>query len=159
MRIDSAKYFVVGMTVAGALCVAAMMFLLTIPTYRDLRALAVKLSEAEGEVQAQYANRKQLSDTIDRLKAAKAAVAGLSQQFVPPGDELAFIEAIENVKEYDHTFSLAVDGPYRDVLRAIVDIERLPMITVIQSVGFHAGSSDAVSISMNGLFASTPKGL
>lgn len=187
MRIDRAKYFVVTMTAAGTLGIAAVLLFLTLPSLHDALALSAGLTEAETEVQAQYANRRQLSDTIDNLKVAKLSVGELGGQFIHPGDELTIITDIENVgemngvqthlsldsgaggiaeaSEFDRGFSLTLNGPYRAVLNALVEIERHRHICVIRSVSFRGGGGGGpgqavpVTVNLSGLFASPPKGL
>lgn len=186
MRIDRAKYFVVAMTAAGALGIAAVLLFLTLPSLHDVLALSTNLTEAETEVQAQYANRKQLSDTIDNLKVAKISMAELGGQFIRPGDELTIITDIENIgemsgvqthlsldsgaggltdaSEFDRGFSVTLNGPYLAVLHAIVEIERHHHICVIRSISFRGGNAGPgqaapVTVNLSGLFASPPKEL
>ena len=183
MRSDRAKYFVIIMTALGGICAGLTLMLLTRPTLMEANDLAVKLTEAETEVQAQYANRKQLGETIDRIAVAKKTVMRLAAQFVRQGEELSFITAIEGIgdsnkvetklqlgsgggglsdaKEFDKGFTLTIDGPFTSVMHAIVDLERLKQMTVIQSFTIRGqnapiGTDAPVEVLLMGIFASPP---
>jgi hypothetical protein len=183
MRIKTAKIFVAFMTVAGLLFAAAVLVFLLLPTFREVRALSAEIIRAHTELEAQYANRKHLLESIEATRAARETVRKLASQFVAPGKELDFITAVEGIasvrgveerlrltleggggaEELKTSFELSLNGPYHDVMAALVDIERQPALMVVDNVTVYAGGPNAltapVSMLIRGAIAAPPRNL
>lgn len=166
----------------GALAVAGVSIFFAAPAYRDLFQIEKKLAEAESQVQAQYNNRRKLSETTERIKAARQIIEDLETQFLPNGQELKFITAVENIgeghgvatkmklspskglpglEEYDKNFTLSLTGSYQNVIKTLIDFERLPFLAVYDAVIMNSnGQDDApVTLDLRGSIASPPKNL
>ncbi len=173
------KIFVAIMTAAGLLVVVGLFVTLMLPTLQDIKELSQKIIQVETEIQAQYANRKNLVQTGARIEEAKKSLARIGAQFIDEGQELDFITATEDIAaknglesnrrvdlgsgrqqltEFDRSFELDLSGPFLPVLKAIIDLQRMPAITVIDTLSMH-GSGLNISVMLHGRIASPPNEL
>lgn len=187
MKLQSAKLTVAFLTVAGWLFIAGVAVFLALPTLREVRALSDEILKAHAELAAQYANRRNLLTNSVKVQEGRETMAALAVQFVPQGQELSFITAVEAVAEANGVnqriqivpgaaavggveelrtgFEITLTGPYRSVLQAVVGIERLPAIVALDSLAVRPGGSPApgssapVLVSIRGAVAQPPKGL
>ena len=186
MKLRTANIFVLLMIAAGALAVAAAAFFLILPSLREIRGLAGKIIDAQTELEAQYANRRQLLSGLEKIREVRESMNRLSAQFVPAKQELAFITAIEEiavrrgvverlrlspaagkppVEELKEAFELNFDGPFPAVFAALVDVERLPALLIVDSLAIRSskaerpGEPTPVSLILRGSVAVPPKGL
>ncbi len=179
MKIQQAKIVVVVMTLAGLAVAGGLIWFLALPTFRDVRELADLVIETETELQAQYANRKNLLSSLTRIDRAKSIMHDLDDQFVPIGNELDFITAVELAAETSgvelrinlnpaskgqagdltRTVDLQLSGPYRNILDALSAVERLRYLVIIRSVSIQAGDGGMATMSINGAIASPPQPL
>jgi len=184
MKLDRAKYFVAFMTAAGLAVIAGLAVFLIVPALRDLADLSRKLIEAETEVQAQYANRRNLLSSIEKIQEIRLSMKDLASQFVPAGSELTFIESVEAVGErnavevrlrlvgeaapggeFRQGFEVSLNGAYENVFRAYAALESLPTLISIESFQIRGGDADApdastpIAVSLRGLIATPPQGL
>ena len=184
MKTSRVTLMAYGLTIGGILIVAAIFVFLFVPTLRDVRATADKIEHATAELDAQYANRKKLLTSVSDVKRVRETIQSLSSQFVPPGQELSFITAIEGIAasygvtehmslapletspapEIRTGFNLSLGGPFTQVMKALVDIEHMPQIVVFTSASVRPGTSQTgsdtpVLIVLQGAIVTPPKGL
>lgn len=174
---------VIIMTLAGIVFIGMMTALLLFPAFRDVNTLSRDVLDAQTELEAQYTNRKHLLENISEVARIRKTAEDLKGQFIRPGEELTFITRIEELatengvessirlsgagKKGDgmnDSFDIGLIGTYPNVLAAVRSIERLPNITVIDSVSVRAGdlseeSPTVISASVRGTLAFTPEGL
>lgn len=170
----------------GALVVTGLILFLAVPAYQASVATEDKLVETESQVQAQYASRKKLSETTERLKSARKIIDQLKSQFLPNGEELELITAVEGIgdkqgvttrltmdqgkglpglTDYNKTYSLSIVGPYTKVMDALIDFERLPFLATYSTLTLNAGSNEtgtagnALTLELRGYVASPPQKL
>lgn len=187
MKLQRAKIAVAFLTVAGWLFIAAVAFFLTFPTLRDIRSLSDEILKAHAELAAQYANRKNLLSNSVKVVEGRETLKSLSAMFIPAGEELSFITAVEEIAERNGVgqriqivpgagplggieelrtgFEISLSGPYRQVLQALVEVERLPSLVVVETFSVRPGGTPAPGspaqalISIRGAVAQPPKGL
>ena len=184
MKLHNAKLMVGLMTGAGVLALALNAFFLFLPTLRAARDLKAKIMLAQTELEAQYANRKHLLSSRAKIAETKETMKTLSAQFVPVGQELQFITAIEalaskngvterlqlsknetdrKAPEFEEHFDLIIEGPYRATLQMLTDIEKLPPLMIVDSSAVRPGSgADGqanLSIDLHGSIVAPPKSL
>lgn len=175
------------MTVAGAVFIGAALFLLFLPTLRDVRGINDDIIDAQAELEAQYANRKNLLQVSDEVERIRKTTDDLRSQFIDPGQELVFITRIEEAAatntvetsirlfgaekakkgqpKLNDTFDISLVGGYPDVLTTLRTIEKLPNIVVIESLTVRAGDvpeigqAAVVQMSVRGRIAFTPEDL
>lgn len=180
------RAFVIFMTIAGAAFITAVFIFLFVPALTDVRTLADDIIDAQAELEAQYANRKNLLQSLEDVERIRQTTQDLKGQFITPGEELVFITRIEETAAaagvestirlsgsttskgkptgINDAFDIGLVGTYPDVLNAIRSIERLPNITVINAVSIRAGDlaageATSISASVKGRIAFTPEGL
>lgn len=184
MNLARAKIFAASMTVLGLVTILAIAFLLIVPTFRASRDLATDIRQAQAELDAQYRNRRQLLQSIQQIAALREALDALSVQYLEPGKELSFITAVEELaakRGVDQRirlttpedpasgapvgFDIALEGPFRHALLAVMDIERLPFVPDVQQLTVRTGRSGRegepanVSVSIRGALMPPPPGL
>lgn len=185
MKLERAKIVVVAMTFAGMLFAAGAALWLVLPAYREVRVLASQIIDAQTELEAQYANRRHLLASIEELARVRAVVGKLTSQFLPAGQELVFITSVEEIaarhgvterirlsaappgslEELNRSFELSLSGPFPDVLKAFLDVERLPSLLVIDAVSVNSNRADTpdarphVTFLIRGALAAPPKNL
>lgn len=186
MKLQRAKIFVVVMTAVGGLFIAAVGVFLILPSLREIGGLSNKIVDAQTELEAQYTNRRQLLSSINMIRSVRDFLGRLAAQFVPEKQELAFIRAAEEIaarrgveerihlsppagkprlEELKTGFELNFDGPFSNVYAALVDIERLPTLTIVDSLVVRSskaerpGEPTPVSLIVRGFLAVPPKGL
>lgn len=186
MKLQSAKLTVLFLTIAGWLFIGVIALFLTLPTLREIRGLSDEIYKAHSELEAQYANRRHLLSNSVKVQEGRATMRELSAQFVPKGQELSFITAVEaiaerygvteriqlvqdlpapgGVEELKTGFEVTITGPYRAALQTLVEIERLPALIAVDTVSVRPGGSPSsgavpVFISIRGAIAIPPKGL
>ena len=184
MKLQSAKLVVIAMTVGGVVVVGLLFAFLILPTLRDANEVKRRIVEAQTELEAQYENRRNLLSNRAKVAETRELMKALSQQFVPVGRELDFITEIERLAaknglnerlqvsktegapaapEFKNRFDLAFDGPFRPALQMLVDLEKMPTLIVMESMGVRpSGLSDGpplLTIDVHGFIAVPPQGL
>lgn len=186
MKLKRAKFTVVLLTIGGLAFLIGIGLFLFLPTLKDDVALSAKISAAHAELDAQYANRKNLLSSLDKAQTARETMRALSSQFVPVGKELDFITALEALaakdgveervtlkeagsgraaQELRETFELIVNGSYRQAMQMLVDIEKMPNLVIVDSVlvrpgpGSSPGAPSFLSITLRGSLVAPPSAL
>lgn len=186
MKLQRAKIFVVFMTAAGGLFIAAAAAFLILPSLKEIGGLSEKIVDAQTELEAQYTNRKQLLSSIGTIRSVRDSLGRLSAQFVPEKQELTFIRAVEEIaasrgveerirlsppvgkpqlEELKTGFELNFEGPFPNVFSALVDVERLPTLTIVDALVIRSSKAERtgepapVSLIVRGSIAAPPKGL
>lgn len=186
MKMGNAKTLVTFLTLAGLASSAAIIIFLFIPTAKEIIGLSDGIIRAHAELDAQYANRKDLLTSLTKSEEAAVGIRTLATQFVPAGRELDFITAVENIAakngveervqlsaiegdkaaaELLENYNLTVSGRYRSVLQMLVDLEKMPTLLIVDSVvarpapGATPRDQSFLSITMHGMIASPPNGL
>jgi Tfp pilus assembly protein PilO len=186
MKLQRAKLTVIALTLAGVLFVAGACLWLLLPALTEVRSLAGQIVDAQTELEAQYANRRNLLDSIDEVARVREVIEVLSSQFIPDKQELTFITAVEEaaakrgavervrlsvgaappLEELSRSFELTLTGPFRSVLETYLDIERLPYLLIVDAVAINANQSEdplggvpPVSFLIRGALAAPPKSL
>ena len=186
MKMQHAQLIVTLLTLAGLAGVAAVTAFLFVPTFKEVVQLADDIGRAHAELDAQYANRKNLLSSLSKADEARADVRQLATQFVPTGHELDFITSIESLAAKDgveervtlsandgskaadelrESYDLTIEGPYRNAMQMLVDMEKMPTLLIVSSVivrpgpGAAPGEPSFLSVQMHGALASPPKGL
>lgn len=154
MKLARAKLIVVFLTAAGFLTAVSVFAFLLVPMFRDIRRLDADILAAHAELQAQYANRKNLLSSLTKSQEARGTLETLGTQFLPPGRELDFITSVETIaarngveeriglsfkesteaEELRVSFDITLNGSFRSVLQTIVDLERMPTLLIFDSV-------------------------
>ena len=156
------KIVVVMMTLAGIAFIAGLFILLFLPTHRENRKISDKIIAAHTELQAQYSNRKNLTDSLKKVASIRQTSKYLNSQFLRPGDELLFITRVEDLAAKNEVeasirlglsrrktktskqelvndvFDLTFGGTFQAVQRSLVELESLTNIVIIESVGISA---------------------
>ena len=186
MRLRHAKMTVVLLSIAGLAALAAITAFLFVPSFKDVVHLSEQIDQAHAELDAQYANRKNLLSSLTKAQQARADMQTLSAEFVPEGRELDFITSVEalaakdgveehvslspnesgkTADELKEGFELTITGPYRSVMQMLVDLEKMPTLLLDNSVqvrpgqGTNPGDQSFLSLDVRGLLATPPKGL
>lgn len=186
MKMGNAKIVVTLLTIAGLMAAAAVTFFLFVPTMKDVLHLSDQIVQAHAELDAQYANRKNLLASLTASQSAHATMLKLATQFVPMGHELDFITAVENLATKDgvqeivsltpneggtgaaelrESYNLTVNGKYRSVMQMLVDLEKMPTLLLVDNVvvrpgaGATPGEQSFLSVMMHGSLAAPPNGL
>lgn len=186
MKMRNAKLIVTLLTMGGLLAAAAVTVFLFVPTLRDVMHLSDQIIQAHAELDAQYANRKNLLASLTAAESAHATMQKLAAQFVPVGHELDFITAVENLAAKDgvqeivsltpndggggaaelkENYDLTVNGKYRSVMQMLVDLEKMPTLLLVDNVvvrpgpGASPGEQSFLSVMMHGSLAAPPNGL
>ncbi len=184
MKLQNAKLTVALMTIGGLAALAAIAFFLFLPALRDARDLKQRIVSAQTELEAQYANRKNLLSSRAKVVETKEIMKTLSAQFLRPGRELDFITGLETLAsknevverlqlfkneseraapEFDNRFDLTIDGPYAAAFQMLIDLEKFETLMVVDSLTIRpGGGSDGPStltIDLHGSIPSPPKGL
>lgn len=173
------------MTLSGIIFIVGILIFLFFPAIKDVNTLSSDVLDAQTELEAQYSNRKNLLDSITKVSQIRKTTEALKSQFLSPGDELLFIQRIEelavthNVEASitisevrskndsiitEKPFGITLGGTYPNVLSALRSIERLPNMTFIHSVYINAGDvsedeTTVISTTVNGILIFTPEGL
>lgn len=185
-KIRNARLVVILLTLGGMAAIVVATIFLFIPAFRADVKLSSQITMAHAELDAQYANRKNLLSSLDKADQARADIRLLSAQFVQPGHELDLITALENLATADEVeerltlrpnddakaaaelneyYELTVNGDYPKVMRMLVDVERLPTLMVVESgsvrpgPGPNPGDPPFLSVVLRGTLANPPNGL
>jgi len=178
------RFIVVFMTLAGLGFIAGVLIFMFFPALKDVNALSQEVIDAQAELEAQYANRKNLLDSITKVSRIRSTTEDLKSQFIKPGDEIVFITRIEEVSAangveasirlsgtavrgeatVNDVFDIGLVGTYPSVLAALRDIERLPNMTTVVSAIIRSGdiapeTPSIISLNVRGRIALTPEGL
>lgn len=186
MKLNHAKPLLVLLFLIGLACITAVAVFLLMPRFKEDIRLSGEILKAETELEAQYAHRKNLLSSITVTEDARATMKTLATQFLPSGHELDLITAVEDlagregveehilltpiedpkaVPELKTGFDITLNGPYWNVLQAMVDIERLPTLLLVSSAIIHPGAGPVpggpsfLSVNIRGLIAAPPAGL
>jgi len=183
MRLHHAKLAVALMTLVGIVFSVAIVVFIFIPTLNEDRNLSSQINDAHAELQAQYTNRRNLLSSINKAETARATMKALAVQFVPDGQELGLITAIETLAtktgveehislkkdetdkdpvELRENFDLTLSGDYRPVLQMLVELERMPQLLITKSVLVQPSPGDTptspsfLSVVLHGLLVAPP---
>jgi len=183
MKMRHDKLIVTLLALGGLMGLTAVTVFLFVPTFKDVVKLADDIGQAHAELDAQYADRKNLLSSLTKAETARADVQRLAAQFVPAGRELDLITAVENLAAKDgavermtlsanegnkgadelrENYDLTVDGAYRNVMQMLVDLEKMPTLLIADTVTVRPGTDadpSFLSVQMHGRLASPPKGL
>lgn len=184
MRLDQAKIVVIVLALGGLAFIAAVASFMFVPAWKDVHLLSAQISGAYAELDAQYANRKNLLSSIGKAEGARADAAKLAPQFLPPGRELDFITSVEDIAarrgveeritlapldggtapELKTAFDITLNGDVRAVLQALVDIERMPILLIVDSVTARPtagapGAASFLSLNLRGSIPNPPPGI
>ncbi len=183
MKLQNAKLVATLMTISGLLTVIGLGVFLIGPTLSDVHELKQNVLSAQGELEAQYANRRNLLASRDKVVETREVMKRLASQFLPAGRELDFITAVEalatkndvderlqlsksenaSVPEFEKRFDLSVTGSFGPSLQMLIDLEKMPTLMVIDSMTLRpGGGSDgqpALTIDLHGAIAVPPRGL
>lgn len=183
MKLQNAKLVVAFMTVGGLLTVIGLGIFLIAPTLSDVHELKQGVLTAQAELEAQYANRRNLLASRDKVVETREIMKRLAAQFVPTGRELDFITAVEalaskngvterlqlskaaggTVPEFEKRFDLSLTGTFPQSLQMLIDLEKMPTLMLVDSMNIRPGSSSdgppALMIDLHGAIAVPPRGL
>lgn len=186
MKLQIAKLVVVSLTLGGLACIAGVLAFLFVPTLKEVWKLSGEITLAHAELDAQYADRKNLLSSLGKTEQARADMRKLSAQFLPEKHELDLITAVEDLASRDgveeritlsandgtraadelrENFDLTVNGKYRSVMQALVDIEKMPTMLIFAGgnvrpgPGAAPGDESFLSVVLRGSVAIPPKGL
>ncbi len=186
MNLRHAKLLVTVLTLACAAAVAAVAAFLFVPTFREVVRLSGEIAMARAELAAQYANRRNLLASLGEAETARIQMRHLAGQFVPPGRELDFITSIESLAartgveehvqlsaiegakaapELRENYELTLNGPYRNVMQMLVELEKMPVLLLADGFTLRPGAGPTpqdpsfLSVLMHGALSGPPKGL
>jgi len=182
------KSIVIIMTIFGILFIAAVVFFLFLPTFKDMNNLASDVVDAQAELEAQYTNRKSLLRNSERITEVKETTSELLGQFIEPGQELSFIKTVESIGERngieteirlspdksaklpkgaahpnDH-FDITLNGAAHQVYRSITELESIQSMVAIESTTIRSGTIEegeprTISVLLRGKITLTPENL
>lgn len=173
------------MTLSGMVFITLILIFLFFPALKDVNMLSADVLNTQTELEAQYTNRKNLLQSIAEVAHIRQTTEDLKSQFISPGDELLFIQRIENIASehsiessirinqtkasknapvVNDAFEIGLVGTYPNVLKSLRSIERLQNITLINSVQIRAGdlveeTETIISATVRGSIIFTPEGL
>ncbi|WKZ29565.1 MAG: hypothetical protein QY323_02440 [Patescibacteria group bacterium] len=185
MKLRTAKIFAFVFSFASLAAMVGLIVFLFLPTLRENRSLSREIGVAYGQLDAQYAYRKNLLTNYDKVAAAREAFRHLAQQFLLPGREIDFITSVEalaakngveervslakseggqsGAPEITTTFTLTLNGPYHNVMQMLVDLEKMPTLLLTSGMEIRPGSSGEgqsfLSITIRGALVGPPNGL
>lgn len=156
-------------TLIGVLFIAALVIWFIRPMWKETHRLANEITEKQVELDAQYTQLKKLLESNDAIEVANQTVESLRGQFVVAGEELDFITSVEEIADEEgvqaeivistpsakkgpkrriaelvEDFEISFNGDFTRVHRAITALDRLPQITVTDTLAIRAlrGSGD-----------------
>lgn len=180
MKLKNAKILVIILILACAACIAGLSIFLFIPTFKANAGLASSITLAYAQLDAQYANRKNLLSSHDKVAHASEVEKNLSEQFVDEGKEIDFIKIIEElasknnveqhiqltqseggeVPEIKTRFALTINGTYRNTMQMLLDMEKSTPLILVNSMdirpGEVEGGVDFLQITVHGSIVSPP---
>ncbi len=180
MKLKNAKILAITLTLASAAFIACLLFFLFIPTLKANASLASSITLAYAQLDAQYANRKNLLNSSEKVVRAREIENRLAVQFVNDGREIDFIKNIEalaaknNIEqriqltkseggeapEIKTLFALSINGTYRDAMQMLVDMEKSHPLILVRSMDIRPGTagegSDFLQINIHGALVSPP---
>ncbi len=184
MKLRHAKTIAILLTLAGLAAFFGLAFLLFIPTFKENLKLGSDINDAFGQLDAQYAHRKNLLVSHARVTAARDTMKRLATEFVPTGHELDLITSIETLAANDgveervqlnenenggptpelkERYDLTLSGPYRNVLQMLVDLEKMPEMLMTDGMEARASTNEAgqsqLLITMHGAISTPPPGV
>lgn len=184
MSIKQVQLTVILLTLAGVAAIAGIIIFILSPTMRDIRQLSTDIIAAQVELEAQYTNRKNLTESIAQVNQIRQTSHKLASQFIQPGEELTFITRVEDIATenglessirmsaasqkggsgLNEIFEVVFNGPFANVQQALVEFERLANLTIIDAVIVRAGEISAeaptvISMTLRGKIAFMPKEL
>lgn len=179
MHAEKRTLLVAAMTVLGLVFLAGAVAILLVPSLKRVNDLNGKVLDAQAELEAQYANRRDLLRSLELVREIRETADALAREFIRPGEELLFITRVEEIGERrgaateirlaqsragagaNDAFELRFRGPWEAVHLALVDLERLENIVLIDSVGIVAGEvrpgeAATATMSVRGRIVFTP---
>jgi Tfp pilus assembly protein PilO len=141
-----------------AVCMAAVLFGVVLPTILSLQKASATISDARILIERQYQQRQTLRETVAHLQAVRGETSTFGDYAIREGAELDFIQALEHVAgkyridqeielitvnqtdvttwEKEIPIMISLQGTFPDVLRYLRGVEQLPYVLRFEDLRF-----------------------
>jgi hypothetical protein len=176
MTLHNTKTLAVVMTLTAFIAIGAVLMFLTRPAWLQVRELVVSIDAANTQLNAQYENRKRLLTDARAVDERLRTLTETSSQFIHSGNEIDFIKAVEviadrnhvqhetrisdselpSIKEFSKSFDLSFSGSYQDVLKTLIELERMEYLTAPITLDIRPTSTGGAALVYRGYFVIRP---
>ncbi len=147
---------IIALTTASVLLVGGV----AVPSIMSIGALQRKIDESNAAIEKRYLMRQMARDSVSSLEASRNAIADIRKIAINEGQELDFIDALDKVQsrtgvqadvtletvnmkiisdwERDIPIVIKASGDYRDLIRFLDGLEKMPYFVNLNTVSIRA---------------------